>query len=189
MTSPIDHTDTSLPDPQALRLAKLFDLRTFIGALFIIFGAVVTAEGLTASRAAIAKAVGVNLSLWTGLSMLVLGVVVTLCLALASLPAQGIWRRACALSYALTPLAGGGLFVGLSALTVGLAKGEGLQVHALPALRCVLLAAAAAWSVRLAYRQLRSRATRWRLVFALLAFSLGVAAVLFAWYPFVFRVG
>lgn len=75
MTSPIDHTDTSLPDPQALRLAKLFDLRTFIGALFIIFGAVVTAEGLIASRAAIAKAVGVNLSLWTGLSMLVLGVV------------------------------------------------------------------------------------------------------------------
>ena len=75
MTSPIDHTDTSLPDPQALRLAKLFDLRTFIGALFMIFGAVVTIEGLIASRASIAKAVGINLSLWTGLSMLVLGVI------------------------------------------------------------------------------------------------------------------
>jgi hypothetical protein len=75
MTSPIDHTDTSLPDPQALRLAKLFDLRTFIGALFVIFGVVVTIEGLVASRASIAKAVGVNLSLWTGLSMLVLGVI------------------------------------------------------------------------------------------------------------------
>jgi xanthine/uracil/vitamin C permease (AzgA family) len=74
MTSPIDHTDTSLPDRQALRLAKLFDLRTFIGALFVIFGVVVTIEGLAASKASIAKAVGVNLSLWTGLSMLVLGV-------------------------------------------------------------------------------------------------------------------
>ena len=75
MTSPIDHTDTSLPDPQALRLAKLFDLRTFIGALFVIFGVVVTIEGLVASQASIAKAAGVNLSLWTGLSMLALGVI------------------------------------------------------------------------------------------------------------------
>jgi xanthine/uracil/vitamin C permease (AzgA family) len=75
MTSPIDHTDTTLPDPQALRLAKLFDLRTFIGALFLIFGVVVTIEGLVASPASIAKAAGVNLSLWTGLSMLVVGVV------------------------------------------------------------------------------------------------------------------
>jgi len=75
MTSPIDHTDTSLPDRQALRLAKLFDLRTFIGALFVIFGVVVTIEGLVASQASISKAAGLNLSLWTGLSMLVLGVV------------------------------------------------------------------------------------------------------------------
>ena len=75
MTSPIDHTDTTLPDRQALRLAKLFDLRTFIGALFVIFGVVVTIEGLVASPESIAKATGVNLSLWTGLSMLVVGAV------------------------------------------------------------------------------------------------------------------
>src|SRR5215213_11569443 len=75
MSSPIDHSDTSLPDPQALRLAKLFDLRTFIGALFVIFGVVVTIEGLVASQASITKASGLNLSLWTGLSMLALGVV------------------------------------------------------------------------------------------------------------------
>jgi len=126
---------------------------------------------------------------WIVGTALVVGGFVTICLALASLPARGIWRRTCALSYALTPLAGVGLFVGLSALTVGLAKGEGLQFHGLPTLRCVLLGAGAAWSVWLAYGQLRSRAAGCRLVFALLAFSLGVAAVLFAWYPFVFRVG
>ena len=120
---------------------------------------------------------------------LILGGFVSLCLAFASLPAHGIWRRACGLSYALTPLAGIGLFVGLSALTVGLAKGEGLQVHALSTLRCALLGAGAAWSVWLAYRQIRSRATGYRLVFALLAFSLGVAGILSAWYPFVFRAG
>jgi len=126
---------------------------------------------------------------WIVGTALVVGGFVTICLALASLPARGNWRRTCALSYALTPLAGVGLFVGLSALTVGLAKGEGLQFHGLPTLRCVLLGAGAAWSVWLAYGQLRSRAAGCRLVFALLAFSLGVAAVLFAWYPFVFRVG
>jgi len=125
---------------------------------------------------------------WIVGTALVLGGFITVCLALASLPALGIRRRAYALSYALTPLAGIGLFVGLSALTVGLAKGEGLQVHALPTLRCALLGAGAAWSLWLAYRQLRSRATGSRLAFALLAFSLGVAGVLVAWYPFVFRV-
>jgi hypothetical protein len=71
-------TAQSGPDPvaadrRAHRLAKLFDLRTFIGALFLIFGIVVTIEGLTASAADIAKAAGVNLSLWTGLSMLIVG--------------------------------------------------------------------------------------------------------------------
>jgi len=126
---------------------------------------------------------------WIVGTALILGGFVTICLALASLPVHGIWRRACALSYALTPLAGIGLFVGLSALTVGLAKGEGLQIHALPTLRCAFLGAGAAWSLWLAYIQLRSRATRSRVAFALFAFSLAVTAILGAWYPFVFRVG
>jgi hypothetical protein len=78
MTSPIDHTDTHVPDPQALRLAKLFDLRTFIGALFLIFGVVVTVEGLRASPAEIAKAAGINISLWTGGCMVVIGLIFVL---------------------------------------------------------------------------------------------------------------
>ena len=57
------------------RLAKLFDLRTFIGALFLIFGLLVTLEGLTASAAEIAKGSNINLALWTGLIMLVTGAV------------------------------------------------------------------------------------------------------------------
>ena len=125
---------------------------------------------------------------WIVGTALVLGGVVTLCLALASLPARGIRRRACALSYALTPLAGIGLFVGLSALTVGLAKGEGVTIHALPMIRCALLAAGAAWSARLGYVQLEARVAGARLAFAMFAFSLGIVAVLAAWYPFVFRI-
>jgi hypothetical protein len=74
MTSPADGNDL-LSERRALRLAKLFDLRTFIGTLFLIFGVVVTIEGLTASQADIAKAAGVNLSLWTGPFMLAIGAI------------------------------------------------------------------------------------------------------------------
>ena len=67
----------SEPEPDAQRLAllaKLFDLRTFIGALLIIFGIIVTLEGVTASDAEIAKAGGMNISLWSGLIMLGFGI-------------------------------------------------------------------------------------------------------------------
>ena len=56
------------------RLAKLFDLRSFIGALFVIFGVLVTISGLVASQATINQAAGINLALWVGLIMLVMGV-------------------------------------------------------------------------------------------------------------------
>ena len=57
------------------RLAKLFDLRSFIGALFVIFGVLVTIPGLAPSQASINKAAGINLGLWVGLIMLVMGVI------------------------------------------------------------------------------------------------------------------
>ena len=60
---------------RAALLAKLFDLRMFIGSLFCVFGIIVTIRGLLASPEEIAKGAGINLSLWTGLFMLVLGIV------------------------------------------------------------------------------------------------------------------
>src|SRR3954454_16029418 len=60
---------------RAETLAKLFDLRMFIGSLFVVFGVIVTLRGLTASQAEIDKAAGINLSLWTGLIMLVTGLI------------------------------------------------------------------------------------------------------------------
>ena len=38
---------------RAETLAKLFDLRMFIGSLFVVFGVIVTVDGLAASRAEI----------------------------------------------------------------------------------------------------------------------------------------
>ena len=60
---------------RAETLAKLFDLRMFIGSLFVVFGVIVTVDGILAGPEEIAKAVGINLSLWTGLIMLVFGIV------------------------------------------------------------------------------------------------------------------
>ncbi|MGW2690819.1 hypothetical protein [Streptomyces sp. NPDC001296] len=53
--------------------ARIFDLRRIIGGLFVIYGVIVMIAGFTASDAEIAKAEGVNINLWTGLGMLLLG--------------------------------------------------------------------------------------------------------------------
>ena len=69
-----DRVDLTPEEAHNWRLAKLFDLRSFIGALFVIFGILVTIPGLTANKATIDKAAGINLELWTGLIMLIMGV-------------------------------------------------------------------------------------------------------------------
>ncbi|MFJ9537197.1 hypothetical protein ACIRPX_08085 [Streptomyces sp. NPDC101225] len=54
--------------------ARIFDLRRIIGGLFVLYGVIVTITGITDDQAAIDKAQGVNINLWTGIAMLVLGV-------------------------------------------------------------------------------------------------------------------
>jgi hypothetical protein len=71
MTTPEEHPGES----SAELMAKLFDLRTFTGALFLIFGVIVTIVGLGASDADIKKAAGINLSLVLGLIMLAMGAI------------------------------------------------------------------------------------------------------------------
>ncbi|QDI70655.1 hypothetical protein CD934_19645 [Streptomyces calvus] len=62
--------------------ARLFDIRRIIGGLFVVYGVIVTIAGFTASDADINKAEGVNINLWTGLGMLVLGLLFLLWLKL-----------------------------------------------------------------------------------------------------------
>ncbi|MFF9408770.1 hypothetical protein ACF1B0_25075 [Streptomyces anandii] len=54
--------------------ARIFDLRRIIGGLFVLYGIIVTITGITDSQAAIDKAQGVNINLWTGIGMLLLGI-------------------------------------------------------------------------------------------------------------------
>ncbi|MEU9283737.1 hypothetical protein AB0D57_03190 [Streptomyces sp. NPDC048275] len=58
---------------QSATAARLFDIRTIIGGLFVVYGIIVTIAGLTVSDADLDKAEGVNINLWTGLGMLALG--------------------------------------------------------------------------------------------------------------------
>ncbi|MFI5685995.1 hypothetical protein [Streptomyces sp. NPDC051636] len=53
--------------------ARIFDLRRIIGGLFVLYGIIVTIAGITDSDAEINKAQGVNINLWTGIGMLLLG--------------------------------------------------------------------------------------------------------------------
>jgi hypothetical protein len=70
MTSPEERPGEQSTD----LLAKLFDIRSFTGALFLIFGVIVTVVGLTASDADIEKSAGLNLALIIGPIMLAAGV-------------------------------------------------------------------------------------------------------------------
>jgi len=133
---------------------------------------------------------------WIVATALIVGGWVSVWLAAAARSIGGAWRaNAYALAYTLIPLAGVGLFVGLSGLPAALAHGEGLRLSWLAPARAVLLAAAAAWSMYLAYRWVDGRSRRGeeerlspsRRIAALLAMTIANAGVLAAWYPYVFR--
>ncbi|MDN3023146.1 hypothetical protein [Streptomyces sp. S.PB5] len=54
--------------------ARIFDLRRIIGGLFVLYGVIVTIAGINPSDSTLDKAEGVNINLWTGLGMLLLGI-------------------------------------------------------------------------------------------------------------------
>ena len=64
--------DTGTEAPQSAA-AKLFDLRVLIGGLFLVYGIMLTVAGFTTSDRELAKASGININLWMGISMLIVG--------------------------------------------------------------------------------------------------------------------
>ncbi|MBO8188472.1 hypothetical protein [Streptomyces spirodelae] len=54
--------------------ARLFDVRRIIGGLFVVYGVIVTLAGVFASEEDLRKAQDININLWTGIAMLILGV-------------------------------------------------------------------------------------------------------------------
>jgi len=63
--------------------ARLFDVRRVIGLLFVVYGVLVTLAGIFVSDENLRKAQDININLWTGLSMLALGLLFLLWLRLS----------------------------------------------------------------------------------------------------------
>lgn len=64
---------TDEPKMPESKIAKLFDIRLIVGGLLAIYGVILLITGLVESRPA--KSGGMHLNLWTGLSMLVVGLI------------------------------------------------------------------------------------------------------------------
>ena len=57
----------------AAKAANRFDIRRIIGGLFIVYALILVVVGVVGSAADKNKAAGINVNLWTGLGMLVVG--------------------------------------------------------------------------------------------------------------------
>jgi hypothetical protein len=66
--------DTEEDELEATRAANRFDIRRLIGGLFCLYALILIALGLFGSYTTKHKAAGINIDLWTGLGMLVFGV-------------------------------------------------------------------------------------------------------------------
>jgi xanthine/uracil/vitamin C permease (AzgA family) len=66
----MSETDEDTPRSAA---AKLFDIRLLIGGLFTLYGLMLGIAGLFTSHADKQKASGININLWLGIGMLVVG--------------------------------------------------------------------------------------------------------------------
>ena len=53
--------------------ARLFDIRIMIGGLFLVYGVMLTISGFFTSDDELKKASDININLWLGLGMLVIG--------------------------------------------------------------------------------------------------------------------
>jgi hypothetical protein len=71
----ISEAEDAEAESRAARAANLFDVRRFIGGLFLLYGLILFVLGIGASDADVDKAAGVNVNLWTGLAMLLVGAI------------------------------------------------------------------------------------------------------------------
>ena len=69
--------------------ARLFDVRRMIGGLFVVYGVILTITGIADGEGASEKAQGLDINLWAGLGMLLVGAVFLLWMKLSPNDAPG----------------------------------------------------------------------------------------------------
>jgi hypothetical protein len=75
----IEETDEA-PSSTAIRL---FDIRRVIGGLFTLYGVLVLGAGIVDGSSASKKAAGIDINVWTGIAMLVFGLLMLLWMMLS----------------------------------------------------------------------------------------------------------
>ncbi len=63
----------SAADDKAATAARLFDIRRIIGGLFVLYGVILLITGIVDGADASKQAAGIDINIWTGLGMLVAG--------------------------------------------------------------------------------------------------------------------
>ncbi len=123
---------------------------------------------------------GLMILAYIGVTALVIGGWIMAWLRVAArIAVQAVTDRQ--LAYALIPLGGVGVFLGLSALTVTLLLAEGIIIPHLLAIRGTLLVAASGWSLWLAARMLPAKLAPRRRAAVLAVFALAAAGAVLPW--------
>src|SRR3954453_23982713 len=65
---------TDEDEARAARIANRFDIRRIIGGLFVLYSVILIITGIVGDHTVKNKAAGVNVNLYTGIAMLVVGV-------------------------------------------------------------------------------------------------------------------
>jgi hypothetical protein len=60
-------------EARAARMANRFDIRRIIGGVFLLYGTILVVVGFAGNHAVKNKAAGINVNLYTGIAMLVVG--------------------------------------------------------------------------------------------------------------------
>jgi hypothetical protein len=61
-------------EARAAKAANRFDIRRIIGGLFVVYAVILIVVGIVGSHDVKTKAAGINVNLWTGIGMLVFGI-------------------------------------------------------------------------------------------------------------------
>jgi xanthine/uracil/vitamin C permease (AzgA family) len=80
--------DSDSEGAQRSGVARLFDVRLVIGGLLALYGVILTIKGIVDNNAAVKKAVGIRINLWTGLALLAVGAFFLIWMKLA--PVQAV---------------------------------------------------------------------------------------------------
>jgi prolipoprotein diacylglyceryltransferase len=72
-TNPESAQSADSADAPKSAAAKLFDIRLLIGSLFVLYGLMLTVSGFFTSNKELKKAADININLWLGIGMLIVG--------------------------------------------------------------------------------------------------------------------